>query len=161
MPVSGRSLIATFVVAALVVACSPSVSVDNATPFDVRAIVVGEGGTRNVLLVRPGEVSAGDIPEGGYRVGVVPEQIWADTAHEARDVIAGAIADPDTVGPEGIEGILRELDLLRTRADQLGSGTAGGATCEGSVSADGAARVSIMVADDGSLAAACSGAPVP
>ena len=156
-----RRLLVLLVVVATLAACSPSVSVENATPFEVRAIVVGEGGTRNVLLVRPGELTIGDLPEGPYRVAVVPEQVWADTALAARDAIAAAIANPDTVGPEGIAGILLELDLLGTRADQLGSGTAGGATCEGSVDPDGAAVVSIFVADDGSVAVSCSGPPLP
>jgi hypothetical protein len=147
-------------VAALVAACSPSVSVENGTPFEVRAIVVGEGGTRNVLLVRPGELSVGDLPEGAYRVAIVPEQVWADTALAARSAIEAAAANPDTVGPAEIDGILVELDLLGTRADQLGSGTAGGATCVGSVDADGTAQVSIFVADDGTLGVSCSGPPL-
>ena len=114
-----------------------------------------------MLLVRSGELSIGDLPEGAYRVAVVPEQVWADTARAARDAISDAIANPDAVGPEGIDGILLELDLLGTRADQLGSGTAGGATCEGSVDPDGTAVVSIFVADDGSVAVSCSGPPLP
>jgi hypothetical protein len=158
---SRRRLAAGFVFAALVAACSPSVTLENTTPFEVRAIVVGEGGTRNVLLVRPGEVSLGDLPEGAYRVAIVPEQVWADTARAARDAVAGAIADPDRVAAEDIERILLELDLLGARADQLGSGTAGGALCEGSVDPDGTASVSIFVADDGSVAVACSGPPLP
>jgi hypothetical protein len=155
-----RRLGIALVVAALVSGCSPSVSVENTTPFEVRAIVVGEGGTRNVLLVRPGELSVGDLPEGAYRVAIVPEQVWADTALTARGAIEGAIADPDSVGPQAIDQILLELDLLGTRADSLGSGTAGGATCEGSVAPDGMAQVSIFVADDGSVAVSCSGPPL-
>jgi hypothetical protein len=156
-----RPFVPLLVLAATLVACSPSVSVENATPFEVRAIVVGEGGTRNVLLVRPGELAIGDLPEGAYRVAVVPEQVWTDTALAARDTISAAIANPDTVGPDAIDGILLELDLLGTRADQLGSGTAGGATCEGSVDPDGTAVVSIFVADDGTVAVSCSGPPLP
>jgi hypothetical protein len=155
-------LLGVAAIAAVVTACSPSVSVENTTPFEVRAIVVGEGGgSRNVLLVRPGELSIGDLPEGAYRAAVVPEQVWSDIARSARGALADAMANPDALGSDGLQGVLLELDLLGTRADQLGSGTAGGATCEGSVDADGTALVSIFVADDGSVAVSCSGPPLP
>ena len=151
---------ASLLLAALAIAgCSPSLSVSNATSFEVRAIVAGEGGTRNVHLVRPGQSSSGDIPEGEYSVTVVPDQAWTAAARASRDVLLRRLARPDELGPTEVQAILRELDVLHEKLAAFEAEAATGASCSGTVPADGVGVADVGIEADGQLVVRCSGAP--
>ena len=155
-----RALIAALVVAALVAGCSPSLSVSNGTSFQVRAIVTGEGGSRNVHLVRAGQSSAGDVPEGAYSVTIVPDGPWVEAARATRDALVGRLQKPDQLGPDGVADVLRELDALSASLRTLEGAADGEARCLGSIPIDGVGTADITVGDDGRLRVSCSGAPM-
>jgi hypothetical protein len=142
-----------------VVGCSPSLSVSNATTFEVRAVVTGEGGTRNVHLVRPGQASIGDIPEGEYSVVVVPDQAWGAAARATRDVLARQLARPGPLAPDQVAAILRELDALHAQIAAFEAEAATDARCSGTVPADGIGAAEVSIGSDGRLVVRCSGGP--
>lgn len=150
---------AAVLLAVLVIAgCSPSLSVSNATSFEVRAIVLGEGGTRNVHLVRPGQVSSGDTPEGEYSVAIVPDQAWTAAVRESRAALLRQLDRPE-LGPTEVQAILRELDALHAKLAAFDAEAATGARCTGTVPADGVGIAEVSLEPDGRLIVRCSGAP--
>ena len=154
-----KPLGAVLLAALLVAACSPSVRVSNGTTFQVRAIVSGEDGTRNVHVVRAGQSAGGDVPDGAYSVTVVPDQAWTDAARATRDALTRELDQPGELGPSGVDAILRQLAAFDERLAGLASGSTGGARCDGSVAADGVAQADVTVSADGSLEVSCSGEP--
>lgn len=155
-----QPLVAVLVLAALVAACSPSLSVSNGTSFQVRAIVTGEGGSRNVHLVRAGQSSAGDVPEGAYSVTIVPDGPWVEAARAARDALVSRLQNPDELGPAGVADVLREIDGLSATLRALEAAADGPARCLGSIPIDGVGTADITVGDDGRLRVSCSGTPM-
>ena len=145
--------------ALLVAACSPSVTVSNATSFQVRAIVTGEDGTRNVHVVRAGGSAAGDVPEGSYAVTIVPDQAWTEAARSTRDALVRELDAPGELGPDSVDTILRELAALDERLAALSSDAAGGTRCDGSVAPDAVAHADVTVESGGTLRVTCTGKP--
>ena len=141
-------------------ACSPSVTVGNTAPFPVRAIVIGEDGTRNVHLVLPGVTVNGDVPEGPYVVTIVPDAQWLEYAQALRGrLVDRLVGAPDLSGAALTEIAARLAEIgPRLRAFER---AAGGATCRGTLQADAIATAEIVIRSDGSLGVTCSGAPEP
>jgi hypothetical protein len=157
VPVIARR--AAVLIAVLMLAgCSPSLSVGNATSFEVRAIVLGEGDTRNVHLVRPGQTSSGDVPEGEYSVAIVPDQEWTAAARETRENLLRSLGRPE-IGPTEVQAILRELDALHAKLAAFDAEAAIGAHCTGTVPADGVGVADVSIEPDGRLIVRCSGGP--
>ncbi len=146
------------ILAALLTACAPVVTVENKTTFPVRAIVSMPGGIRQVLSPSPGYSSSAEGTEstGAYRVTVIADSEWIEYARLKRKVLNDALANSDQLsGPQLLE-VIRQLKEVAEAMQRFEQAAGGGASCGGRLTE----KVSMGLAEvvqtpDGQLVVTC------
>jgi hypothetical protein len=136
--------------------CGPTVTVMNNTRIPVRAFVSASGGENDTLSPSPGESSVAEVSEGAFQVKVVPDTAWVDYAKTSRKLLNDQLANSDNLsGPQLLDVVKRLKDVAAQMQQMESVASAGGASCAGTISSDGAALVNVSVGASGALAVSC------
>src|SRR3954447_26812779 len=94
--------------AAMADSCSPSVTVQNNTSFEVRASVYSAG-HHVTVSPSPGESSYAEVGSGPYVVTIIPNQEWLDHARATREFLDKQLANPENLTPDQTLEVVRRL----------------------------------------------------
>lgn len=148
----------TLILAALVTACAPTVTVENKTTFPVRAIVTMPGGIRQVLSPSPGYSSSaeGSDSTGVYRVTVIPDSEWIEYARLKRKVLNESLANSERLtGPQLLE-VVRQLKEVAEAMQRFEQAAGGSASCGGRLTEEVTFGLAEVVhSPDGNLLVIC------
>lgn len=145
------------VVAAVVfmTGCGPTITVQNGTRYQVRA-VVSNGGKQEVFSPSPGESSSVDAEQGSYSVYSVPDIEWIQYTKATRKFLDDQLAHPEKLtGPQLLNVVARLKNIAATLAEFERTEVSLGAACGGTVSQDASVVAVISVATDGTYVANC------
>jgi hypothetical protein len=150
-----KVLYAILILALLLAACGPTVSLQNTTGFAVRAVITTVNGS-SVVSPSPGESSSVEAAEGAYTVTAIPDQDWVSYAQTVRKLLNEQLANPDSLtGPQLLDVVKRLKDIAaKMKAFQDTAGA--GATCRGMITQDSGGAATVGQAADGSLLVACN-----
>ncbi|MEP7355688.1 MAG: hypothetical protein ABI847_00450 [Anaerolineales bacterium] len=150
-----RLLAGCLALAALADSCSPLVTVENKTQFEVRAIVTNAGHS-SVISPSPGESSVAEAEEGAYKVVVIPSKEWLDHAIATRQFLDDQLAHADTLTGEQLREVTRRFVEIALKIQEF-EATAGQAQiCSGQITQDAGGHVTVSTASDGSIVVACN-----
>jgi len=150
-----QKLLAGLVLALLLAACGPTVTVQNQTGFAVRAIVTTVSGG-DVVSPSPGESSSVDAQEGAYTITAIPDQDWINYAQTARKLLNEQLANSDNLSGPQLLKVVQQLKDIAAKMKQFQATAGKGATCRGTINQDGSGgTATVSVAADGSLVVSC------
>jgi hypothetical protein len=149
-----RFLAGFLALAAMADSCSPGVTVENKTEFQVRA-VVSSGRRPSIVSPSPGESSFAEAQEGPYRVTVFPEKEWLDHAVATRKFLNDQLANADQLTGAQILEVSRRLASIALKIKQFEDASAKTSACSGRITEDGGGAVTVSTAADGTLRVVC------